>query len=598
MSDTSLNTLSAEDSAVLIDLQDVIDSSETKDCRSYSQAFWTKTKETQKTGDTSAEAVFTTLTAVTAPELKSESTEEHFTNCFRPLLDAQLNFLSLIVVDISDPELQARVADVLWVKRKDYQSALLAIPAYLQSAARLENPKRWRPCFQRIERSLRLALKLRNQEHIYAAFTHIEAVLDRYQGEDELWLSVKLMELLQEHKYGEPTKYASLANQAAQTAEAKGNFRKARSLWNIEAVWHRKKDDYNQEFAASMRAAETYVKESNAALENSSQRHLIAATHLQKAIMAFRSIRGTSEETVTAKQRAEVLHQKLLKYQEKVSDEMKTYSQSIDVSAVAKKAEQEVSGKSLQEALFALSIMCEPTNVVELRQQIEEYGKTYIASHVAPVTIMNAAGKVVSRQPGSTLFGDFETREAAIYFEMCQKATNFNHQLQGKVAIDSARYQIMLEHSIHINDIRDLITHSPFVPQGREFLLAKGIHAGLVEDWVTATHILIPQIENSIRHILNERGVITSGLDDDGIQQEHTLTSILDCPKLSPILGEGTLFDLKCLLIEHAGSNLRNRMAHGLISDFEFVNPALIYVWWLTVRLCFVPILNQSMNEE
>ncbi len=363
MTETSSNTPSAEDDATLVDWHSVVDSSEKKDCRSYNQAFWAKTKEAQETGDTSAEAMFATLTAVTAPELKPESTEEHFTNCFHPLLDAQLKFLSLIVTDISDSELQARVADVLWVKRKDYQSALIAIPAYLKSAARLEDPKHWRGCVQRIERALRLALKLRNKEHVDAAFAHIEEVLDRYQGEDELWLSVKLMELLQEHKYGDPIKYAVLAKKAAQTAETRPNFRKARMLWNIEAVWHRRNEDYEQEFAASMRAAETYVKEADAVLKNSSQGHFVAATHLQKAIAAFRSIRGTSEETLTAKQRAEALHQKLLRYQEKIPGEMETYSQSIDASAAERKAEQEVSGKSLQDALSTLSTMCAPTNV-------------------------------------------------------------------------------------------------------------------------------------------------------------------------------------------------------------------------------------------
>jgi len=35
-----------------------------------------------------------------------------------------------IVSDISDPELQARIADILWVKRRDYRMAQLAVATY------------------------------------------------------------------------------------------------------------------------------------------------------------------------------------------------------------------------------------------------------------------------------------------------------------------------------------------------------------------------------------------------------------------------------------------------------------------------------------
>ena len=520
-------------------------------------------------------------------------------NCFQRILEAQLDFLSTIVSDISDPELQARVADILWVKRRDYRSALTAIPAYLQSAIRLEDPMRWTRCIRRIERALRLAHKIRNREQADTIFAYIEAVLDRYKGEDERWLSVKLMELLQEFKHGDPDKYADLSRAAAEVAESRFDWRKARHLWNIEAVWHRINKENEHEFAASMKAAETYEKEAESALENRSQGYFAASAHLQKAVAAFRSIRGTSKERVRTKnERAEAAHQRLIEYQKKISDDMTTHSQSIDVGPLMRMAEQEVSGKSFQEAAFALAMVGAPTNVAQLRQQVEEYANSYIASHVAPVAIMNEEGKVVSRQPGSVLFGDFETREAATKFEMFQHATRFNHGLQAQACIEPARYQITLEHCIHIKDVLDLVTHSPFVPPGREFLFAKGIHAGFTGDFVTATHLLIPQIENSIRYIMNAKGIITSGLDDNGIQQEHNLNSTLYRSEISSILDEDTLFDLRCLLVEHAGSNLRNQMAHGLISDTGFSNPVLPYVWWLTLRLCCIPMINQLEAES
>ncbi|MFM6367672.1 MAG: DUF4209 domain-containing protein, partial [Dolichospermum sp.] len=48
-----------------------------------------------------------------------------------------------------------------------------------------------------------------------------------------------------------------------------------------------------------------------------------------------------------------------------------------------------------------------------------------------------------------------------------------------------------------------------------------------------------------------------------------------------------TLLDIRGLLIEHSGSNLRNKMAHGLISDDDFSSSIFSYLWWLVLRLCF-----------
>ncbi|NEQ84716.1 MAG: DUF4209 domain-containing protein, partial [Moorea sp. SIO2I5] len=45
------------------------------------------------------------------------------------------------------------------------------------------------------------------------------------------------------------------------------------------------------------------------------------------------------------------------------------------------------------------------------------------------------------------------------------------------------------------------------------------------------------------------------------------LSKSLAHSEITSIFDENTLFDLKCLLVEHAGSNLRNRMAHGLPSS-------------------------------
>ncbi len=47
------------------------------------------------------------------------------------------------------------------------------------------------------------------------------------------------------------------------------------------------------------------------------------------------------------------------------------------------------------------------------------------------------------------------------------------------------------------------------------------------------------------------------------------------------------MFNLRALLSDPAGDNLRNRALHGLSSQFEYeLRPAYEFTWWLTLFLC------------
>ena len=49
------------------------------------------------------------------------------------LTEFDLSFLMSIIDNISDDELRSRIADILWLKKKDYKSAKVAIRSFLKS---------------------------------------------------------------------------------------------------------------------------------------------------------------------------------------------------------------------------------------------------------------------------------------------------------------------------------------------------------------------------------------------------------------------------------------------------------------------------------
>lgn len=594
-----LNTPLTKEDFINSGWQDVVNRSERKECFSYNTVFWNNAQKAKEAGNIREQAIFETLAIVTGAAIKPESTEEFFVEVFQNLTDEHLNFLTEIAPEVSDPELQARIAEILWVKKRNYQMAQLAVTAYLQSATELEDPEKWSWCFERIERALRLARKINYKfEDVIA---HIEKVLERCNGEDPKFLSAKLMELLQEHKRGNFIKYAALAEKAATLSESANDWRRARNYWEIKAQWYRLEKDAEQERAARMQAAETYVKEAEDSLKGTDASYLRASHFMEKAFEAFMNVQGTKEETIAAKEKAEEVRKLLSQYQEQSLNELVSMSHETDISVQVNIARSHVKSKEFYNALFSLAFLGTPPKASHLRQKVLEIAVENSIYHLFPSAIINEMGKVVARKPKSALSNNPEEVEGLIRFEMYKNATYYQ-RLHTLAYVEPARDQINLEHNVQLKDLFEIVSNNPFVPQGREHQFAKGLYAGLTGDFFTSTHILIPQIENSVRYLLRRQGALPSKIDiDKGIEDERDLNTTLfpiNYPQINSIFDEDTLFDLQGLLIERSGSNLRNRMAHGLINDGEFNSPIMSYLWWVTLRLCCLPILKQQKQVE
>lgn len=120
---------------------------------------------------------------------------------------------------------------------------------------------------------------------------------------------------------------------------------------------------------------------------------------------------------------------------------------------------------------------------------------------------------------------------------------------------------------------------SRFIPEDRVTLYVQGLWAGFMGDYSLAAHILLPQIENSFRHIAEQHGIITTQLDKD-IQHENMLGGVLD--KIKHVTDPNLWSDLKMFLIDSEG--FRNQALHGLSSMQELERNG-IYLWWLCLKM-------------
>lgn len=575
----------------------VIARSNDKECNDYRSHLWQKAREAKDANDPKTEELFRLLGDICSLDLKLDSPEQPFgpmmtSQQWRTAIpedfDAdQLGFLNDIVRDVTDADLRARIADVLWFLRRDYKIGETAVSAYLESAATLEDPEDWVASYDRIARALQLATMMgRNAQSYPLVIRHIEDVLARCNGEDPLFLSERMMNLLQDCRRGDSAKYAVLSEKLALKGERERDWDRARAYWETKAQWHRIAKEEVEQRAAKIRAAETYVQQAEAHLSGNPPSYSLASTFLQKAIEAFRRV-GDSET------RIQQLHSKLLEHQKKSVSELRHFSYDIDITDTVNKAIESVKDKSVLDAMLALATIVKPLSVDRLRSQAEENRKKYVLQSLFTKIYVNAFGRVIARHP----IDDEETLRA----DMCSLATQFQ-SIHVQAVIEPARRQVVSEHNVRVNDFAVMLSNHRLIQAGREMIIARGLYAGLHGDFVVATHLLVPQLEESVRYLLAQAGVIASSLDNSGVQEEidlnRTLCSSKFAQPLTEMLGADIVFEMRTLLVERFGANLRNDMAHGLVDHDNFYSASASYLWWLALHLYSFPVLARLKAEH
>lgn len=573
--------------------QDEIDSVDRNSVDRYSTLFFEKAKVLEEDEDIDASGVYRFLGDICSMYLKDDDPDEPFgpmavmsngrTAALEDFVDGDLDLLSSILDDVEDPDLKARMADIIWTNRRDHEAAETAFEAYLDSAEDLLDPETWSTGFERINRAFEIAMMLGNGDLKTEAEDFVIDVLDELEGEDPKFLTFNLLELLVEHGLGDPENLAQRSEEAAEFAENEEKWRKAEQLWMLRAKIDRMHGEDDKAKNAQIKAGEAILEQAG---EAQSRSHSAAAHHLKNAIEVFRRA-GEG-------MRAESIHERLLEVQEKSTEEMAKVETEVDLTEEATEAREAVSDKDLADALLIFSLITTPPKRQDLQKEAESIAEDYPMSALLPNSIVNEEGKTVAKR-GAAIGPNAE--EEAIKGEVVRTFQRYYLiRVQGR--IQPAHEQITREHRIKLRDLMDLCENNPIVPPGRVHIFALGLYRGFQGDYISSSHLLIPQIEHTLRYLLKQNGVITSSLQSDGIQEEYSLNRLLKMEETEDILGEDTVFTLNSLLNSKFGPNFRNRMAHGLLEDSQFGSAAGVYTWWFVLHLIFRPIVAMSVTEE
>lgn len=496
------------------------------------------------------------------------------------LSDTQLDELQSTLEAIEDPVYRARVGDVIWLRRKDPAAARIAVQAYLEAGKRVEHPEHWTTSMEMYERAIRLARQIEAKGELpKSVLAHLEGRVFHYDGSDPLYFTYKALILLAEFRFGDFENLSDIAGRVAEQSRAEGNYERARSYYDAQARHLKYANKSEQAEESRVAAARTFVEEAEA--REAKGEYIAAHSFWGSAIAAFRDRASLRDEIPELQRRYAAAGEKLLGEMQEVT------SEKIDISKLVKESREVVSGLPWEDAFYGFVSLIPLIDPSDLREVTEKGIKTNPIHATIAASIYDASGRKVGVRPPA--FTDDQNQYEKAISGLMEQNARIHRDLSVHANIAPAMRQIVDEHEISQSSFEAILQDSAFIPEDRRELFYQAFEAGFRWDFSTALHILIPQSENALRFVLEQNGISPVNVDGDGVEEVWGVERILNHPKILEVFGDSYVYELKSLLVERLGPNIRNLFAHGALPPAAFQSETSVYLWWIVLRIAAFP---------
>ena len=502
------------------------------------------------------------------------------------LADEDFDVLAESYPEISHAKIMARAADVCWLRKRHADHLRAAVDAY--SLIVIDDDCRGE-CLACLKRSIVLAMTLKDQERL----DRIEAgVFDRLErtSNDQYPFACDLAEVMVEHRM-----CRSHAVPIAERLTALGDLHKAaapiaaRRCFLLAARWYRRAEESERQATVIVQAAQTYEIEADSRLAVEGAAAFWGAHFYEQAIQMYRQVPRAQRAQLLIDEKIADLRSKLTQAGQRSMNFMSAVTTGpIDITKWVNQSRTAVQGKALPEALDAFCNLCSTANVESLRVTALEAIKRFPFQHLFGTSTVSADGRTVGKRPAlSASMNPSEINDGVLLTKMVEDHC-LSIQINVQGALHPAHEQMLAEHRITEPEFLSLTRNCPILPTDQTALWAKALWSGYDLDFSTSTLLLPPLIENLVRSHVKSVGGTTTTLDREGIEQEIGLSSLIEVPQAAEVLGDELAFEIRALFCSAFGPNLRNSVAHGLVTDQSVRSVYALYAWWLSLRIVWL----------
>jgi hypothetical protein len=309
------------------------------------------------------------------------------------------------------------------------------------------------------------------------------------------------------------------------------------------------------------------------------------ASWVMDALLRLRALKSEEAQALEAELEIEL---RLL--QKAALREMGSFPISLDVPEERERILAHFSEIDLASALRDYASLPVSPAVSQLKAEaLEEAGRSGISS-IFGIQYVDQEGRTVVRTPS---LGSGEPSEEW-FAHAIGRSENLRRALVVTNSIEPVRQLINSKVAIEERHLDPIVWQSPVVPKTQASLYAIGFTHFFQGNFPSAAHVLIPQLEPSLRYLLKTHGVDPTKRRDDATEEDRSLDSIIINHRtaLEGILGADLLDGLNRLFNVQPGPNLRHEMAHGQISANECYTADIIYACWFLYRLVSLPLVQ------
>jgi len=237
----------------------------------------------------------------------------------------------------------------------------------------------------------------------------------------------------------------------------------------------------------------------------------------------------------------------------KVNEEMKPISHEMEISHEdMQNYVDSIIGDDLESTFVRIAVHYVPKKD-KTENQLKNLAKNAPISYLFPRQIQDHQGRPVA------FIGPLED----------DLIGNIVHLTAQNMGISTVFLRRVIEESISRfkitpDKIIDYMYKSPVFDQDKKEIISSGITVYLSNEHLSAIHLLIPQIENAFRTLVEHTGGSVLKPSRGGGMHLKTLDELLRDQRIIDVFGEDMALYFRILLTDQRGWNLRNDVCHGI----------------------------------
>ena len=469
--------------------------------------------------------------------------------------------------------LRAFIADILWSNKKEFNSAKIAANTYWKLFLLWYKDEDSIGTLDMIRRAVCISVQTK-QTILYNEIQEwFNEFIDIKAASTEGFFALRVIELFCEQKNFDVSAILKVLDNLIACSSA--NVAKVEQAYELKTKCLFKLKRKKEAIQNNISLADYYLNFAEEIFQKDIQGALRAVNFYQKGIMLYRN-NGESE-------RAEFAQKRLVEIQKEIPRIMVPFSVELDIKGVIDNLKVNLEGLSFEECVIRLTQMFVFDRQEDIKNRVIEELKDNPIAHLFGKSLINAQGQTVLALHPLDI-NDPEKDSKLMELHMYQNALE-KQKITGDVWMKNALIIIRDKFVIDKSMVEFLVKDNPIIPDGRERIFQSGLYMFLNGDYYEALHLLAPQVENLFRNIAREVGGLTVTLERDGSSMEKVLSSILSLPELVDCYDNDILFTFKGLLNEQAGANIRNEIAHGIISEYACSTGVCLYFGVAVIKL-------------